>query len=219
MSDQRVLCLRCAKPLQATIYKTCDDCRDTAAEKRRIALAQKSLLPTTSTPVVLCSRCHQPWQSAIYKTCENCRAKDAERRSAGLQKQRQLTTVHPLLKKRRFTNTTISAIERSAAALLESDFEERKAASADFPPDISTAVIRSSIRRYEEMMDTASLLICGSCGELIPSTDICTLESDDSRLHVIGQDHLDSCARHGTSWDFCRQCCAAPDRQFLSILR
>ena len=29
MSDQRVLCLHCAKPLQATIYKTCDDCRDT----------------------------------------------------------------------------------------------------------------------------------------------------------------------------------------------
>ena len=154
MSDQRVLCLHCAKPLQATIFKPCDDCRDIAAEKRRIALAQKPLLPTpeaTSTPVVLCSRCHQPWQSALYKTCENCRAKDAERRSVGRQKQRQLTT----------------SVQRQ----------------------VTTSVQRLASR----------LSIYGSCGELIPSTDICTLESDDSRLHVIGQDHLDSCARHGTA--------------------
>ena len=65
-------------------------------------------------------------------------------------------------------------------------------------------------------MDTASRLsICGSCGELVPSADICTLENDDSRLHVIGQDHLDCCARHGTSWDFCRQCCAALSRSTI----
>jgi ribosomal protein L32 len=125
-------------------------------------------------------------------------------------------TVHPLQKKPKFTNTTISTIVRSAIALLESEFEERKAASADFPPNISTAVIRSSIRRYEDMMDTASRLsICGTCGELVLSTDTCTLENDDFRLHVIGQDHLDCCARRGTAWDFCRHCFAALSRSTI----
>ena len=65
-------------------------------------------------------------------------------------------------------------------------------------------------------MDTASrLLICGSCGELIPSIDICTLESDDSRLHVIGQDQIVVIVtvHRGTFvGNVLRPC---PDRQFL----
>jgi len=180
--------LRCAKPLQATIYKTCNDCRDTAADKRGVAsLAQRSLLPTPEA------------------------TSDRKKRKIN-----DTATVHPLQKKRKFTNTTISTIVRSAMALLESEFEERKAASADFPPNISTAVIRSFIRRYEDMMDTASRLsICGTCGELVLSTDTCTLENDDFRLHVIGQDHLDCCARRGTAWDFCRHCFAALSRSTI----
>jgi hypothetical protein len=65
-------------------------------------------------------------------------------------------------------------------------------------------------------MDTASCLsICGSCGELVLSADICTLENDDPRLHVIGQDQIVVIVtvHRGTFvGNVLRPC---PDRQFL----
>jgi uncharacterized protein DUF6570 len=59
------------------------------------------------------------------------------------------------------------------------------------------------------MDSTSSQCVCASCGEFVLSADICAIENDDSRLHVIGHNNLDCCARHGTSWDICRYCLAA----------
>ncbi|KAN0067104.1 hypothetical protein V8E54_014751 [Elaphomyces granulatus] len=113
-------------------------------------------------------------------------------------------TERPLRKRRRPTATAVSTALCSAIGFLESEFKERKAASVEFPPLISAYVLRSST--------SSRTLVCASCRELVRTTDIHTIKSDDPRLHIIGEDNLDSCGHEGTSWYFCQLCFSAVSR-------
>jgi hypothetical protein len=116
----------------------------------------------------------------------------------------------PLRKRRRHTPSAISAALRSAIGFLESEFEGRKVASANFPPVISNSVIRSSITKFDNIMTTSSRTsVCASCGELVRTAEIYSIGCNDARLHVIGEDRLDSCGHQGSSWNFCPQCFSA----------
>ena len=114
----------------------------------------------------------------------------------------------PLRKKCRLTSSAaVSTALRSAVSLLESEFEERKATSADFPPLISPHIVRSSISKHDNIMATSTRTsVCASCGELVPTAHIHNIDCNDDRLHIIGDGRLDCCARRGTSWHFCGLC-------------
>src|SRR5467141_658288 len=78
---------------------------------------------------------------------------------------------HPLNKRPRLLLPSVSGVQ-SAVAMLRADFERRREASDQFPPVISTSVLRSCISNYERTMSTgADKAICASCGQLVASTD------------------------------------------------
>lgn len=92
---ERVLCSWCARPWLSPRYKTCDDCRERAANRGRlmsrllapvqertdVPLPAPPLPPPPHAPEVStlrerCSDCGQPWLSVQFKTCETCRRKN-----------------------------------------------------------------------------------------------------------------------------------------------
>ena len=88
--------------------------------------------------------------------------------------------------------------------LLEEEFKLRETASQEFPSEISSSHIRSSITRYEdEMLASSERLICCSCGGFFPRGDIHQIGDQDERLQGM---RLDRCGYHENSWDFCKLC-------------
>ena len=98
---------------------------------------------------------------------------------------------------------------RFALGLLEDEFNQREAASKEFPPEISSSHIRSSIGRYEdEMLAASERLICCSCGSFVAKDDIYTIDDQDDLIQQ-QENSLDQCGHHESSWNFCRYCYTA----------
>lgn len=77
--------------------------------------------------------------------------------------------------KRRRTGEHATALEavKLAVGLVEDEFGFRAAASEDFPPDITSSHIRTSVSRYEdEMSSAAERSVCCCCGRFIAAGDI-----------------------------------------------
>ena len=93
--------------------------------------------------------------------------------------------------------------------LLEDEFNQREIASQEFPPEISSSHIRSSIGRYEdEMLAESERLICCSCGSFVAKDDIYKIDDQDN-LILQQENSLDQCGHNESSWNFCRYCYAA----------
>jgi hypothetical protein len=76
------------------------------------------------------------------------------------------------------------------------EFDRRRVASDNFPPIISTFVIRSCISNYELVMSTgADKAICASWSQLVASSDVSSIPGDEDRLRSVNRQHLDICGR------------------------
>src|SRR5947209_3292826 len=120
------------------------------------------------------------------------------------------STIRPRAKRRRIANDTrASEAVRFAVGLLEDEFNQREIASQEFPPEISSSHIRSSIGRYEdEMLAASERLICCSCGSFVAKDDIYKIDDQD-KLILQQENSLDQCGHDERSWNFCRYCYAA----------
>src|SRR5947209_8763738 len=120
------------------------------------------------------------------------------------------STIRPRAKRRRIANDTrASEAVRFAVGLLEDEFNQREIASQEFPPEISSSHIRSSIGRYEdEMLAASERLICCSCGIFVAKYDIYKIDDQDN-LILQQENSLDQCGHDESSWNFCRYCYAA----------
>jgi hypothetical protein len=170
---------------------------------------------STTHTLPLCTGCCRPWTSSRYRTCEKCRARS--QRQYQQQREQQphpnsdpftrypRSSIHPRAKKRRVAeNAGASEAVRLALGLLEEEFTLRETASRQFPSEISSSHIRSSITRYEdEMLASSERSICCSCGGFFPSGDTHEIGDQDERLQGM---RLDRCGYHENSWHFCRLC-------------
>jgi hypothetical protein len=113
--------------------------------------------------------------------------------------------IRPRAKKRRVAeNAGASKAVRLAVGLLEEEFKLQETASREFPTEISSSHIRSSICRYEdEILASSERSICCSCGGFFPSGDTHEISDQDERLQGM---RLDRCGYHENSWYFCRLC-------------
>ena len=118
--------------------------------------------------------------------------------------------------KKRRTSEDARAAEsvKLAVGLLEDEFKLREVASGEFPPEISSSHIRSSISRYEDEMSAASeRSICCSCGSFFAG-HVYQLDDQDDFI-LLHQTSLDRCGSHGNSWVFCSLCYAAIRRNSI----
>jgi hypothetical protein len=120
-----------------------------------------------------------------------------------------------LTKKRRTPeDTRASESVRFAMGLLEDAFKLREIASQNFPPEVSSSHIRSSISKYEDEISAASKRsTCCSCGMFFLGHVYQINDQDDFiRLH---QSSLDRCGYDGNSWVFCGLCYTAIKRNSI----
>jgi hypothetical protein len=101
-----------------------------------------------------------------------------------------------------------------AVGLLEDEFDLREVASREFPPEISSSHIRSSISLYEdEMLAASQRSICCSCGKFF--TGYVYQIDDHDHFIQTHQTSLDRCGHPEDSWDFCSQCYTAIRRSSI----
>jgi Domain of unknown function (DUF6570) len=135
--------------------------------------------------------------------------KNAEKDPASLSVNQPL---RPIAEKRTSGENTraLEAVEL-ALGFLKDEFEQHKIASQEFPPEITSSHIRSSISLYEDEMSAASQKsICCSCGKFFTGY-VYQFDNHDNfvqtHLH-----NLDRCGHDGNSWNFCNLCHAAIKR-------
>jgi hypothetical protein len=123
--------------------------------------------------------------------------------------------IRPRAKKRRVAeDTRVFEAVRLAVDLLEDEFKLREIASREFPPEISSTHIRSSISRYEDELSAASeRSICCSCGSFFAG-HIYQIDDQDDFIQM-HQTSLDRCGYHGNTWAFCSLCYAAIRRNSI----
>jgi len=96
-----------------------------------------------------------------------------------------------------------------ALGFLRDEYELSRAASETFPPDITSSHIRTSVRKYEEIISAASKRsVCCSCGKFTATTDVYKMDDKDGLILPI-QGNLDSCGRDENAWIFCTLCYTA----------
>jgi hypothetical protein len=108
----------------------------------------------------------------------------------------------------------VSEAVKIAVDFLKDEFKQHETASREFPLEISSSQIRSSIGLYEDHMAAASQRsICCSCGRFFAGY----IYQIDDQDHLIQtrQASLDRCGHHGHSWDFCSPCNAAIRRSSI----
>ena len=95
------------------------------------------------------------------------------------------------------------------AQALISDYNKRKAASAQFPPKITASHIQDAMRRYEQIIKEACAEVeasCASCGEFKAKKELRLIPRDDGRLHLMkspeGVLQLDGCCLMDRSYCF-----------------
>jgi uncharacterized protein DUF6570 len=94
--------------------------------------------------------------------------------------------------------------------------QQRQAATARFPPEISDSCVRESLGRYQDHMSAviaAIEIICGSCGKFIEQ-QVFRLPAEDPLLLPFRADaasppRLDSCSMDGSDYLFCLPCFTA----------
>lgn len=102
-----------------------------------------------------------------------------------------------------------------ALCLLREELEARAVASDSFPPEISCSHIRASVTRYEDEIFAASKKgICCSCGKFVPDASIYHVFNDDPLLLPL-EGILDTCGRHGDTWDLCSPCYVSLNRDMI----
>jgi uncharacterized protein DUF6570 len=93
-----------------------------------------------------------------------------------------------------------------AVRLIQDEYDKRVAASNLFPPDISSTDIRFSVTRYEDIIASAGKRgLCSSCGIFVSIPEIRYVQHGDRILEILNG-ALDSCGRHGDTWDVCSTC-------------
>ena len=98
---------------------------------------------------------------------------------------------------------------RDAMRLLQNEFDLQHAASAEFPPEITSSHIRASITAYEDEMSAASQKsVCCCCGMFCPTADIYQIGVGNESLTRLNGT-LGDCGRQGSLWSFCTSCHAA----------
>jgi hypothetical protein len=105
------------------------------------------------------------------------------------------------------------------ARSLIDDYNKRKAATARFPPKITSQHIRKAMRRYERVVEDACAGVetsCASCGEFMAKDDSELIPLDDDRLRLLksteGVLQLDNCSIVDGSYRFCKSCFNALNR-------
>ena len=112
------------------------------------------------------------------------------------------------VKRQRIIPNPDSAQEAFVRALnfIRDEYKSRVAASEQFPPIMSSSIVRSSVARYEDIMTAAAKRgLCASCGKIVPTSDVRQVEHGDHILNVL-KGSLDSCGRHENTWDICSTC-------------
>jgi len=103
----------------------------------------------------------------------------------------------------------VSEAVKLAVGFLEDEFKQRETSSQEFPPEIFSSHIRSSISRYEDEMSAASeRVICCCCGGFVPKENVHEIGDQDDFI-LQEQSRLDQCGHHKSSWVFCRFCYTA----------
>ena len=99
-------------------------------------------------------------------------------------------------------------------SLLKDEFKLQESASQQFPSEISSLHIQSSISKYEnEMMTACERSICCCCGGFF---DDCINKIDDQNDFIqLYRPSLDSCGYDGRSWVFCSLCYASVTRNIV----
>jgi hypothetical protein len=121
----------------------------------------------------------------------------------------------PVKKRRALQPTSPQDNLNRALFFLRDELEARAVASDAFPPVISYSHIRASVARYEDEISSASMKsICCSCGKLVPSTNIYRVDNDDPLLLPL-EGILDTCGRHGETWDLCSLCHDSLNRDLI----
>ena len=103
----------------------------------------------------------------------------------------------------------IQEVVEHALDLLRDEFELNRAALEEFPLDITSSYIRSSISRYEDEISAASKRsICCSCGKFIAIADVYRID-DKNDLILLLQGNLDNYGRDENTWIFYTLCYTA----------
>src|SRR5271163_572194 len=92
-------------------------------------------------------------------------------------------------------------------------YNERKAATARFPPKITSTHIRAAMRMYEQVIQDACEGVeasCASCGEFVAKAEAELIPIDDDRLRSMkppeGIIRLDDCSLADGSYQACKAC-------------
>src|SRR5271168_827553 len=92
-------------------------------------------------------------------------------------------------------------------------YNKRKAATARFPPKITSTHIRAAMRMYEQVIQDACEGVeasCASCGEFVAKAEAELIPIDDDRLRSMkppeGIIRLDDCSLADGSYQVCKAC-------------
>jgi hypothetical protein len=76
---------------------------------------------------------------------------------------------------------------------IRDEYDGRVAASTEFPPNISSTEIRTSLAAYEDKLAAAANRgLCACCGQIVPMSDIQQVQ-DGHRILEVLNGALDSC--------------------------
>jgi len=91
--------------------------------------------------------------------------------------------------------------------LLEKEFEHHRLASEEFPPSMSPGTIRTAINSFTQSIQShCERQACSSCGIFNPTSDMMTLEDNNSCLSELKRAGLDKCGYTHGVWTFCKSC-------------
>src|SRR6202046_5087639 len=221
MSARVSFCTRCLKPWSSPSYNTCDRCRGRPTRQEQVPQIQqpdpnifpislafapiRTLQPSAVTPS------HLPCRDSPAPVHAPTVQPSAVAPSPLSQKRVHDPCSRPLsqnIKRQRIIPNPDSAQEAFDRTLsfIRDEYESRVAASDQFPPIISSSIVRSSVARFEDIMTAAAKRgLCASCGTIVPMSDVHRVEHDNHILNIL-RGSLDSCGRHENTWDICSTC-------------
>ena len=227
MSARVPFCTRCLKPWSSPSYNTCDRCRGRPTRQEQVPQIQQpdpnifpislafapihTLQPSAVTSSHLPCRDSPPISLSPAPVHAPTVQPSAVAPSPLSQKRVHDPCSRPLsqnIKRQRIIPNPDSAQEAFVRALsfIRDEYESRVAASDQFPPIMSSSIVRSSVARFEDIMTAAAKRgLCASCGTIVPMSDIHRVEHGNHILNIL-KGSLDSCGRHENTWDICSTC-------------
>ena len=112
----------------------------------------------------------------------------------------------------RYRRRRVEAEPTPTQSLIDA-YNKRKAATARFPPKITSTHIRTTMRMYEQVIQDACEGVeasCASCGEFVAKAEAELIPIDDDRLRSMkppkGTIRLDDCSLADGSYQVCKAC-------------